>query len=101
MKLTARPQNLVGDHCRPVLADDDPVPAQAVGGQETLVFDVSSQPGDEGLLLGAPGQPWTDPHGHQPFAAVLAGEKPLPESVTTVVRAADESAMAGEGVGHD
>jgi hypothetical protein len=81
--------------------DRHPVTVVAVDGQEHQGFRVSCAPGDEGLILGAPYRHGTDPHGHQPFAAVLAGEKPLLESVTTVVRAADESAMAGEGVGHD
>jgi hypothetical protein len=91
MQRTARPQNFVDDHGRPGLADDYPVPAQAVGGQETLVFDVSSQPGDAGLLLGAPGRQGADPHGHTRVAAVSEGEKRLPDAGTRVVREADAS----------
>jgi len=98
MQRTARLHRVMDDHGRPVLDDAHPTTAEAVGGQEPRGFESSHAPGDEGLLLVAPCRPWTDPHGHQPFTAALAGEKPLLESVTTVVRVADASAMAGEGV---
>jgi hypothetical protein len=101
MKLTSQFHKLLEDTCQEVLDDEHPVSVEAVGGQEPLVFEGSSQPGDEGLLLGTPGRQGTDPHGHTCFAAVLAGEKPLPAAVTRVVRAGDEAVLVGEGVGHD
>jgi hypothetical protein len=101
MKLTSQFQKLLEDTCQEVLDDDHPVPADAVGGQEHWGFEGSCEPGAEGLLLGVPGRQGTDPHGHQWFAAVLAGEKPLPAAVTRVVRETDASAMAGKGVPHD
>jgi hypothetical protein len=70
-------------------------------GAENIVLEVHCSPGDVGLIIGAPCRPWPDPHGHQRVAAVLAGETPLPEAGTRVGLDADESAMAGEGVGHD
>jgi hypothetical protein len=87
-------------HGRDVMDQDHPVPVEAVGSQEILVCDVDCQPGDEGLILGGPCRQGTEPSGHKPFAAVLAGEQPRPEAVTRVVRDADASVMAGEGVGH-
>jgi hypothetical protein len=92
--------HVVEGTCRAIIDSGHPLSAEAAGGQEHLVFEVDGQPGDEGLSIGAPGRPWTDPHGHKPFAAVLEGEQPHQEPVTRVVRAADESAMTGEGVGH-
>jgi hypothetical protein len=86
--------------CRAIIDSDHPLSVEAAGGQEHLVCEVDCQPGDEGLSIGAPGRPWTDPHGHTRVAAVLAGEQPLPAAGTIVLRAADASAMAGEGVGH-
>jgi hypothetical protein len=84
--------------CREVLDTEHPLAVETVGGQEHLVFEVPCAPGDAGLILGAPGRPWPDPHGHQRVAAVLAAEQPLPEAGTRVGFEADESAMAGEGV---
>jgi hypothetical protein len=101
MKRTSQFQKLLEDTCQDVLDDDHPVPAEAVGGQKPLVFEGSSQAGAEGPLLGAPGRPGADPHDHQRVAAGLACEKRLPAAGTRVVREADESTMAGEGVGHD
>jgi len=86
---------------REVIDKDHAVPVEAVGSQETLVFEVDGEPGDEGLILGTPGRPWPDPHGHTCVATVLEFEKPFQEPVTPVVLAADGSAMAGEGVPHD
>jgi hypothetical protein len=86
--------------CRAIIDSDHPLSVEAAGGQEHLVFEVDCQPGDEGLSIGAPGRPWTDPHGHTRVAAVLEGEKPLQAAVTRVVRDADESAMASTGGGH-
>jgi hypothetical protein len=83
-----------------VLDDEHPVPVDAVGGREHRGFEGSGAPGNEGLLLGTPCSQGTDPHGHQRLATVLEGENPLPAAGTIVVRAADESAMTGEGVGH-
>jgi hypothetical protein len=100
MMFAAQFQKHLEDTCQEVLDDEHPVPVETVGGQEPLVFEGSSQPGDEGLLLGTPRRQGSDPHGHTRFAAVLAGKKPLPAAGTIVVRAADASAMAGEGVGH-
>ena len=88
-------------HGREVIDTDHPVPVGAVGGQETLVCDVDCQPGDEGLILGGPCRQGTEPDGHQPFAAVLAGEQPRQDAVTRVGLAAHGAAMAGEGVPHD
>jgi hypothetical protein len=101
MKLTNRLQTRVEDTCRVVIGVEHPVPVEAVGGQEPLIFEGSCQPGDEGLLLGALGRQGADPHGQQRLAAVLAAEKPLPAAGTRVVREADASAMASVGVGHD
>jgi hypothetical protein len=78
---------------RAVVVDDHPLSLEAIGGQETLGFEVSCEPG-------VPGRLGIDPHRHTRVAAVLTGEKPLPAAVTRVVREADEPAMAGEGVGH-
>jgi hypothetical protein len=100
MKFTARLQKHIDHSCREVIDDEHPVPVDTVGGQENRAFEGSSHPGDEGLLLGAPGREGADPHGHQRVAAVLAGEKPLPAAVTGVVRDADEAVMVGKGVGH-
>ena len=100
MKYTNRLQTRVEDTCRAVIDDEHPVPVAAVGGQEHLALDVSCEPGDDGLIFGAPGREGTDPHGHTHVAAVLACEQSLPATVTIVVRAADESAMTCEGVGH-
>jgi hypothetical protein len=100
MKLTSQFHKLLEDTCQEVLDDEHPVSVEAVGGQENRAFEGSSQPGDEGLSIGGPGRQGTDLRGHQRLAAVLAGEKPLPAAVTTVVREADESAITGEEVGH-
>jgi hypothetical protein len=85
---------------RAVIDGAKPPSVDAVGGQKPLVFEVSCEPGDESLILGAPCQQWIAPHGYQRVAAVLTGEKPLPEAVMRVVRDADASAITGEGVGH-
>jgi hypothetical protein len=100
MPRTARRQNLLAATW-PVLDDAHPVTVIAIGGQQDLAFESSHASGDEGLRIVAPCRQGADPHGHQPFTAALAGEKPLLESVTTVVRAADEPIMAGEGMGYD
>jgi hypothetical protein len=100
MERTGQLQKLVENTCREVLDEDHLVTVETVGGQEPLVFEGSSQPGNEGLLLGTPGRHGTDLHGHTRSAAVLACEKPLPAAVTTVVCDANEAAMTGEGVGH-
>jgi hypothetical protein len=99
MKSTAHFQKLVEDTCQEVLDDEHPVPVDAVGGQEHRGFEGSGHPGHEGLLLGTPCSQGTDPHGHQRPTAVLACEKPF-AAVMRVVRDADASVMAGEGVGH-
>jgi hypothetical protein len=100
MKFSAPCQKILEDICQPVLDDEHPVPADAVGSQEHRGFEGSCEPGDEGLSLGEPGRQGTDLHGHQRLTAVLAGEQPLPAAGTIVLRAADASAMTGEGVGH-
>jgi hypothetical protein len=94
--LIERRTRVVECNGRTVIDKDRPAPVEAVG-----VFEVDGQPGDEGLSLGAPGRQGTEPYGHTPVPAVLEGEKPLQKPVTPVVLAADGSAMAGEGVGHD
>jgi hypothetical protein len=101
MKLTNRLQTRVEDTCRAVIDDAHPGTVEAVGCQEHRGFEGSCQPGDAGLLLGAPGRQGADPHGHQRVAAVLAGEKPLHEAAMRVVCEADAPAMASEGVPHD
>jgi hypothetical protein len=92
---------LAEDTGRAVDNDDHPRSVEAIGGQEPRDFEVCCEPGDEGLILGAPGRQGTDPPGHTRFAAVLACKKPLPAAVTRVVREAGASAMARDGVGHD
>ena len=89
MKLTARLQKHGDQNCREVIDDEHPVPVDAVGGQEGRGFAASCKPGDEGLISRAPGRQRIDPHGHQPFAAVMR-----------VMRDSDESAMASTGGGH-
>jgi hypothetical protein len=101
MPLTTRLQNLPAAHCGPVLDDAHPVTVVAIGGQEHWGFEGACAPGDKGLLLRTPCRHGTDLHGHQPFAAVLVGEKPLPADVTRVVRGGDEPIMAGEGAVRD
>jgi hypothetical protein len=100
MKFTAQFQKHLEDTCQAGLDDEHPVPADAVGGQENRGFEGSGKLGDEGLSIGGICRQGTAPHGHTRSVAVLACEKPLPAAGTTVVRAADESAMTGEGVGH-
>jgi hypothetical protein len=100
MELIVRLHTPVEDHGQAVIADGHPLTVDAIHGAEKRVLAVSSHPGDEGLLLGVPGRQGTDPHGHQRLAAVLEIEKPFPAAGTAVVRDANESAMAGEGVGH-
>jgi hypothetical protein len=100
MERTGQLQKLVEHTCRAVLDEDHLGTVETVGGQKPLVFEGSSQPGDEGLTVGAPGWQGTDPHGHTRFAAASAGEKPF-AAVMSVVHEADASARAGEGVGHD
>jgi hypothetical protein len=99
MELIERLRKPVEDNGREAI--DGAHPQSVVGGQKHRGFDVSCEPGDEGLMLGAPGRQGADPHGHQRIAAVLAGEKPFPAAVTRAVRDADASAMAGAGAGHD
>jgi hypothetical protein len=101
MEPTARRHTRGEDHRQAVIADGHPLTVDAIGGAEHRLCEGSCQPGDEGLLLGAPGRQGTDPHGHQRLAAALAGEKPLPATGTIVVRDADASAMAGEEVPRD
>jgi hypothetical protein len=101
MQLTARLQKFVEDNCWAVIDDEHPVPAEAVAGQGSRGFEGSGEPRDEGMSLGAPGRQGTDPHRTKRFAAVLEGEKPPKDAATRVVRDADASAIAGEGVPHD
>jgi hypothetical protein len=100
MKLIDRLTRVVECNGWEVIDKDHPVPVEVVGSQETLVFEVDCQPGDEGLILGGPCRQGTEPSGHKPFAAVLEGEQPHQEAVTRVGLAADESAMASMGGGH-
>jgi len=100
MERMARLHTPVEDHGRAVIDDGHPFTVDASHGAEKRVRAVSCEPGDEGLLLGAPGRQGADPDGHRRVAAVLAGEKRLPAAITRAVRAADASAVAGEGVGH-
>jgi hypothetical protein len=100
MERMARLHTPVEDHGQAVIGDGHPFTVEAIHGAEKRLLVVSSQPGNEGLLLGTPGRQGTDPHGHQHFAAVLEDEKPFREAVTRGMRAADESAMACEGVAH-
>jgi hypothetical protein len=100
MERMARLHTPVEDHGQAVIADGQPRTVDAIGGAEHLLFEGSSQPGNEGLLLGTLCRQGTDPHGHTRLATVSAGEKPLPAVGTRVVRAADASARPGEGVGH-
>ena len=93
--LSDRLTRVVECNGREVIDQDHPVPVEAVGRQETLVCEVDCEPCDEGLILGAPCRQGTEPSGHKPFAAVLAGEQPRQDAVTRVVLAADDSAMAG------
>src|SRR5882672_10637825 len=99
--LIDRLTRVVECNCREVIDNDHAVPVEAVGSQENLVCEVDCEPGDEGLIIGAPCRSWTDPHGHQRVDAVWTCEQPRQEAVTRVVLAADGSAMAGEGVPHD
>ena len=62
---------------------------EAVGGPENLVLEVDYEPGHEDLIIGAPGRPWTDPHGHMGVAVSWRSEAP-PRTVTRVGLAADE-----------
>jgi hypothetical protein len=100
MERIAKLHQPVEDNCQAVIADRHPLTVEAIHSTEKRLLVVPSHPGHEGLLLGTPCQQWTDPHGHTRFAAVLEGEKPFPEAGTRVMRDADASAMAGEGVGH-
>jgi hypothetical protein len=100
MGTMARLQAVVAFHCRQVMDEDLPLPVEAVGGQEHVVFDVHGAPEDVGLGIGAPCGHGTDPHGTTQVAAGLGLEKPLQAAVTGVVLDADEAAMGGEGVGH-
>ena len=88
------------DNGQAVIADGQPLTVEALHGAEKRLPVISSQPGHEGLLLGTPGRQGTDLHGHQRLTAVSVSETPLPAAGTIVVRDADASAMAGEGVGH-
>jgi hypothetical protein len=96
----ARLHQLVEDHGQAVIADGQPLTVEALHGAEKRLLVVPSHPGHEGLLLGTPGRQGTDLHGHQRLTTVSVGENPLPAAGTIVVRAADASAMTGEGVGH-
>jgi hypothetical protein len=100
MELIERLRKPMEDNGREAIDGAHPLSVEAVGSQEPLIFEVCCEPGDESLILGAPCQQWIAPHGYQRVAAVLTGEKPLPEAVTRVVRDADASAITGEGVGH-
>jgi hypothetical protein len=99
--LIDRLTRVVECNCREVIDNAHPVTVEAVSGQENLIFEVYCEPGDEGLIIGAPGRPWTDPPGNQRVGAVLEVEKPLQKAVTRVVLEAYESAMAGESVPND
>jgi hypothetical protein len=85
---------------RAVISGAKPPSVEAVGGQANRGFEGSSQPGDEGLLLWAPCRQGGDPDGHQCLAAVLEVETPLHEAAMRVMREANASARAGEGVPH-
>jgi len=85
MELIERLRQLVHDNCAAVIDDGHDLAVQAVGGEEHMVFEVSCEPRDEGLILGTPCRHGTDPHGHTRFAAVLVSEKPLQEAVTRLV----------------
>jgi hypothetical protein len=101
MERIARLHKPVEDHGQAVIDDGHPFTVDASHGAEKRVRAVSSLPGDEGLLLGAPGRQGTDPHGRQRLAAILEVETPLHEAAMRVMREADEAVMVGEGVGHD
>ena len=101
MEPTARRHTRGEDHRQAVINDGHPLTVDAIGGAEHRLCEGSCQPGDEGLLLGAPGREGTDPHGTMRVAAVSEGEKRLLDAGTRVVREADESAMAGKGAPHD
>ena len=101
MEPIERVQQLVHETCAAVIDDGHDLAVQAAGGHEHRVLEVSCEPGDEGLSLGAPCRHGTDPHGSTHVAAGSGWEKRLPAAVTGGVLAADESAMAGEGVHHD
>jgi hypothetical protein len=101
MHLSARLPKLVKDHGRAIIDGGHDLTVEAIHGPERRVLAVSSHPGDEGLILGAPGRQGTDPHGHQRVVAVLAGEKPLHAAGTRVVHEVNGSVMADEVVPHD
>ena len=100
MEHTLRRHKRGEDHRQAVINDGHPLTVDAIGGAEHLLCEVSSQPGDEGLLLGAPCREGTDPHVHTRLAAVLECEKRLPAAIMRVVPEADASVMAGEGADH-
>ena len=101
MERMAKLHTPVEDHGQAVIDDGHPCTVDASHGAEKRVRAVSSQAGDEGLLLGAPCRQGGDPHGHQWFAAVLEVEKPLHEAAMRVGPEADASAIAGERAPHD
>ena len=101
MERLARLHTPIEDSRQAVIADGHPLTVEALHGTEKRLLVVPSHPGHDGLLLGMPCSQGTDPHGHQRLTAVSVGENPLPAAGTIVVRTANESAMAGEGVGHD
>jgi len=100
MNITERFRTPVADTCREVIDADHPPSVEAVGGRENLLFEVHCSPGDAGLILGAPGRPWPDPHSHTRVAAVCKGGMPRQAAVTRVGFNADASARAGEAVPH-
>jgi hypothetical protein len=101
MERIERLRTLAEGNGREAIDGTHPLSVEAVGGQEPLIIEVCCEPGDMGLITGAPCRQGADPHGHQRLAAVLEGEKPFPAAVTRGMRQANASAMAGEGVGHD
>jgi hypothetical protein len=98
--LIDRRQHLVETTCLAMIDDGHQRDVSTVVAKEHVVIEVYRQAGDEGLIISAPCRPWTDPHGHQRFAAVMAWEQPRQEAVTKIVLEADGSAMAREEVGH-
>jgi hypothetical protein len=101
MERIAKLHQPVEDNRQAVIAYGHPFTVDVIRGPEHLLFEVASESCGEGLSLGAPCRQGTGSHGHTCFAAVLAGEKSLLAAGTIVMRVADESAMAGEGMPHD
>jgi|Tabmets5t2r1_1033131.scaffolds.fasta_scaffold267561_1 hypothetical protein len=54
MELIARLHTPDEDHGQAIIAHGQPLTVDAIGGAEHLLFEVSCEPGDEGLTVGAP-----------------------------------------------